>query len=637
MNRVISIAARAGKFLPYVLLAMAAHGQAQARELVLQGYRTPDGGITAKYQGDVIDPYFANRALIAAVDAGLDVSEATRGWIDWSLRHQRPDGTFNRHCRRGEAFAPCAPADADDSVLAVWMELLAKLTKARGGSLPQSWQASLAKAETYLEGLYDRDSGLYVISGAKPVSLFMDNVEVYAAFVALADGYAALRDSGNWKAWATRADQLAKNIVRAFWQPCDGRFRISSQIIPDYQFYPDEVAQVFPMFLDMPTPQPAVEQAFSKWAAANRTMWLHRAEIDYPWGIIAGVAAKAKDRHTLACWRKSALPLRHGAHWNVLEEAMLQVLEEEPEGDGGLSCGGIASESLAAAGDVAMERKPPLVPTGLKIANQAPGLVTLAWDQAPAEAGIAGYDIYRDGVWIDSSLSTKYTDATVAPGKIYHYTLKSFDQEERLSGESTPLQVRMEPLATVTVFYATEANKLSIRYWAFGTPESGAVEVAMENACPGYKKKTITFDRSGYLSAVFAGPNGNRGAGNPAPYVLGGGTWLISDGILTAENPCRDRIPPGSPARIVVGPVDPRSVSLGWSAAEDNVAVAGYRVYRNGLEIAETMGLAYTDSACLREAETYTYMVKAFDAAGNLSAVSAKIDVVIPGGHRKSQ
>eukprot|EP00952_Eustigmatos_sp_NYUAD-ZCMA_P001332 5991-Eustigmatos_ZCMA.PRE.1 len=96
-----------------------------AVELHMPGYQRPDGAITTYLSGDSIDPYFATKALLVAQDAGLDNAAAARRWINWLLPQQLADGRFERYCLKGERFLPCRPADADDALLATWMELLA--------------------------------------------------------------------------------------------------------------------------------------------------------------------------------------------------------------------------------------------------------------------------------------------------------------------------------------------------------------------------------------------------------------------------------------------------------------------------------------------------------------------------------
>ena len=79
-------------------------------------------------------------------------------------------------------------------------------------------------------------------------------------------------------------------------------------------------------------------------------------------------------------------------------------------------------------------------------------------------------------------------------------------------------------------------------------------------------------------------------------------------------------VPTGLQASVAKG----RRVSLGWSASSDNVAVVGYDVYRNGTRIAAPTGTSYDDRP---GRGTFTYQVRARDAAGNLSALSAGVTV----------
>ncbi|HEY6572904.1 MAG TPA: LamG-like jellyroll fold domain-containing protein, partial [Candidatus Eisenbacteria bacterium] len=70
-------------------------------------------------------------------------------------------------------------------------------------------------------------------------------------------------------------------------------------------------------------------------------------------------------------------------------------------------------------------------------------------------------------------------------------------------------------------------------------------------------------------------------------------------------------------------------IDLLWSGSTDNVRVAGYRVYRDSVEIASTTLPVYSD-ANLNESTTYTYTVAAIDDAGNLSARSAPASATTP-------
>jgi chitin-binding protein len=70
-------------------------------------------------------------------------------------------------------------------------------------------------------------------------------------------------------------------------------------------------------------------------------------------------------------------------------------------------------------------------------------------------------------------------------------------------------------------------------------------------------------------------------------------------------------------------------VNLSWSASTDNVAVAGYTVYRDGKKLTTTDRTSYVDAA-VAQGSTYQYTVDAFDAAGNHSAKSQSATAYVP-------
>ncbi|MFC9693446.1 glycosyl hydrolase family 8 [Kribbella sp. NPDC056951] len=93
-----------------------------------------------------------------------------------------------------------------------------------------------------------------------------------------------------------------------------------------------------------------------------------------------------------------------------------------------------------------------------------------------------------------------------------------------------------------------------------------------------------------------------------------------------------DTTPPSTPTGLAATGTTSSTVSLAWNASTDNVGVTGYVVFRNGTEVATSPGTTFTDTG--RTASTsYTYTVKARDAAGNLSAASNAITATTqPGG-----
>ena len=84
------------------------------------------------------------------------------------------------------------------------------------------------------------------------------------------------------------------------------------------------------------------------------------------------------------------------------------------------------------------------------------------------------------------------------------------------------------------------------------------------------------------------------------------------------------------PTQLVAVGVAPNQINVRWAAGTGNVGFAGYKVYRNGVDVGSptgtdwhtTTGTAFSDVS-LTPGTDYTYTVKAFDKAGNLSPASA--------------
>ncbi|WP_244208867.1 discoidin domain-containing protein [Paenibacillus ferrarius] len=62
-------------------------------------------------------------------------------------------------------------------------------------------------------------------------------------------------------------------------------------------------------------------------------------------------------------------------------------------------------------------------------------------------------------------------------------------------------------------------------------------------------------------------------------------------------------------------------INLTWSASTDNVGVTGYQIYRAGTQVGTSTTTSYSDTG-LTASTSYSYTVKAIDAAGNLSGAS---------------
>ncbi|WP_093471758.1 MULTISPECIES: glycoside hydrolase family 6 protein [unclassified Streptomyces] len=79
------------------------------------------------------------------------------------------------------------------------------------------------------------------------------------------------------------------------------------------------------------------------------------------------------------------------------------------------------------------DTKAPTAPTGLTVSATAADSVSLTWTAATDDTGVAGYDVYRDGVKAGTATGTSYTDQGLSPATTYGYTVKARDAAGNVS------------------------------------------------------------------------------------------------------------------------------------------------------------------------------------------------------------
>jgi hypothetical protein len=110
--------------------------------------------------------------------------------------------------------------------------------------------------------------------------------------------------------------------------------------------------------------------------------------------------------------------------------------------------------------------------------------------------------------------------------------------------------------------------------------------------------------------------------------VLGGVPGLVfaqaTDSFTIRQQYGDDTTPPTVPSPITATPVAATQIDITWGAATDDNVLAGYRLFRGGVQIATTTLLTYSDTG-LTPSTTYAYYVEAFDLFGNTSTSSATV------------
>ncbi len=92
-----------------------------------------------------------------------------------------------------------------------------------------------------------------------------------------------------------------------------------------------------------------------------------------------------------------------------------------------------------------------------------------------------------------------------------------------------------------------------------------------------------------------------------------------------------DSTSPSVPTNLTAVPMSASQINLSWTPSTDNIAVTGYRIYRNGSQVSSATTNAYSDVG-LPASTTYTYTVSAYDEAGNASAQSTAATATTSGG-----
>ena len=172
-----------------------------------------------------------------------------------------------------------------------------------------------------------------------------------------------------------------------------------------------------------------------------------------------------------------------------------------------------------------------------------------------------------------------------------------------------------------------------------GNPAYGVLVTAFKNPSTG-NFAIVAINTNGSASSMNFPMNGFT-ANTVTPWITSASYNLVPQSSITAGNsfsynlPAQsvttfvgtngggggDTTPPSTPTTFSATAVSRSQINLSWTASTDNVGVAGYKVFRNGSQIATTFTNSYSDVG-LNSNTSYSYAVSAYDAAGNNSTQS---------------
>ncbi|MEI9941308.1 MAG: fibronectin type III domain-containing protein [Pseudomonadota bacterium] len=152
---------------------------------------------------------------------------------------------------------------------------------------------------------------------------------------------------------------------------------------------------------------------------------------------------------------------------------------------------------------------------------------------------------------------------------------------------------------------------------------------------------------NGYTQRVITSPNGNivldrvvtsAGNYNATANLSAGGVWLMQLVAFRAANSSGDTQAPSTPTNLAATVASNAQIHLSWVASSDNVGVTNYEIERcqnvscsNFVRIATPSGTTF-DDAGLSSSTSYSYRVRAKDAASNLSGYSTTASATTTSG-----
>ena len=281
---------------------------------------------------------------------------------------------------------------------------------------------------------------------------------------------------------------------------------------------------------------------------------------------------------------------------------------------------------------------PPTVPGNLSATVTPPSQVSISWSGSTGGSGNISYYVYQNGQAINSTSSTSFTETSLPPG-VYSYAVAAYDSTGSVSARSTPVSVTIvldttppsAPTgltATPTTTYVSYASTTIALSWNASTDNVGVVGYYVYR--DGVKITTSTTSPVTATSYTDTVPPAQSWT-----YTYTVAAYDAAGNISAYSSPVQvlvlnDILPPSAPTQLTATQNGLTQISLSWASSTDSIPIAGYYIYKNGAEIATVSSSPYSDTG-ISAGSSYSYVVDAYDAAGNVSASSTQVNVTVMG------
>jgi chitodextrinase len=267
---------------------------------------------------------------------------------------------------------------------------------------------------------------------------------------------------------------------------------------------------------------------------------------------------------------------------------------------------------------------PPTTPSNVR-ASVSGSTVTVTWNASSDDVGVSGYEVLRNGVLTQTVTSGLSAVLTLQPANVdLSYQVRAFDVAGNRSNASAPVVVRVlgpdtvKPTLPTNLVATVQANATVVLGWTASTDDRGVTGYDV------FRNGVVVATVPTAGATLTAQPtNTNLNYQVQAFDAAGNRSTKTASVVVNI-----DATNPKAPTNLAATVQPNATVALTWTASTDNVGVAKYAIWRNGVEIQQVTAT----SASLTAQPTNSnlnYQVQAIDAAGNRSLKTASVLVNI--------
>ena len=290
---------------------------------------------------------------------------------------------------------------------------------------------------------------------------------------------------------------------------------------------------------------------------------------------------------------------------------------------------------------------PPTAPSNLAATAAGGSQISLSWTASTDNVGVTQYLVERcqgagctSFTQVGTSNGTTFNNTELTNATSYSYRVRATDAAGNLSGYSNVVSATTldtQPPTAPTNLTATAASSVQINLsWTASTDNVGVTQYLVEGCqgagCTSFTQVgTSTGTTFNNMELTNATSYSYRVRATDAAGNLSGYSNVVSATTLDTQ-------PPTAPTNLTATAASSAQINLSWTASTDNVGVTGYRVERcqgagcsNFAQITTLSGTTFNDTG-LTASTSYSYRVRATDAAGNNSGYSNIASAITQGG-----